>query len=1074
MITRKFHLPGYRLKEPLGKGSQGVVFKSIQLSLNREVAIKVLSPDLAAKKKFRERFLREAKAAGQMNHINITRTEDTGEADGHYYIIMEYVDGTTVARILRENGKLPVATAANIASQVADGLAHAHSIRIVHRDIKPSNIMLNSSGTAKIMDMGVAKRLSGEGEEDLTITGEMVGTPQYMSPEQIRSSRDVGPSTDVYSLGAMLYHMVAGKAPFEGTSAGDVMLKVAANPVRFPLSAAKGLPAPLKRLIKRMLSKDPRSRPSAEEVASLLRDMLKNNFKEETTSLRRRKAIPPQDNHKHLKHAGIAAGAVLVFLVFLLVARGSRTRPVPATETPKQSSRAAARNDQELPGRPAQKIRDAGAGRLAFEEALEFSKTYPADYSERIQEFRRVAGRFPAFREGAQSEIDKINVVVRALLGNELELAKALESEEALYTASAALRDFARKFKDFPAGKEALKTAVSLEDKMKRKFCADIEKAKALAAQGKYIQSLDVLAQVESYGNPAMCKQAAQLEEQISRKAVAAEKKTVVEEAQKAFETAAAALRDGDFKTARQHLRKLRCEPLNDSSYAKERHNDIAEMMWKIAKEIGHKKAYTENECMAELFSASKVTARKKDGKYYVTLTYDFETGQQLNDWLWQQGRADTPRWKIITEDGRKSLQAKGAGSQMLWLGSFTGDTSVKARLKLKGAGRTGILMHHQGNQYYAFMIKLDRQFFEKSGVSEKLAGMYSKGVCNLICRHDVFDSILPLKKTSSTGSAKSVPAAGKWLLMKARKTGKNLKLILDGRILASGTDDTYSNGTVALEVGDTRVLWDEVTISGLLTHEALHSRRLPLIETCIEEGSQAYRKGRYEAALGHFDKLARMVPDSAEAWCWYGASLIEHNLWEEAVLSLELSLRQNRASFRTYHWLGCAYSKCADYEKAIEAFKKSLETCPDNKEGWRNLYQCYCKLNRTGDAQAVLASMRSAEQTELLPQLSLTDIAGGSTDKTGPASSDSQKSSVTARLLKFAKRNYPGITRKAIDELERFINEARRDPYNPGEALRFWEKITAGGNIGKLINLRAMISVWKGWKIDSSFPWWK
>ena len=215
-------IAGYRLLERLGGGAMGTVYKARQISLDRDVAIKVLSPELADDPAYVERFLREAKAVARLNHTNIISGIDVGDANGVKYFVMEFVDGSTVASLLRRGGSMDEERTFLIAQQMARALEHAAKNGLVHRDLKPENILITRDGIAKLCDLGLAKvedqRSSGDASHRM-------GTPDYISPEQARGEANVDIRSDLYSLGATLYHMLLGRPPFEGPNAPSVMAK---------------------------------------------------------------------------------------------------------------------------------------------------------------------------------------------------------------------------------------------------------------------------------------------------------------------------------------------------------------------------------------------------------------------------------------------------------------------------------------------------------------------------------------------------------------------------------------------------------------------------------------------------------------------------------------------------------------------------------------------------------------------------------------------------------------------------------------------------------------------------------
>lgn len=216
-------IPGYQILEKLGQGSMGVVYKARQLSINRIVALKVLRKSLATNREFLERFRREAEMAGQLSSNYIVQAIDAGDAHGHHYFVMEYVDGRTVREELERGKVYEEREALEIVLHVAEALQHAHKKGLVHRDIKPDNIIFTPEGVAKLADLGLARPTADEhwakAEEGLAI-----GTPYYISPEQIRGSKDVDARADIYSLGATLYHMLTGRPPFPGKTPNEVML----------------------------------------------------------------------------------------------------------------------------------------------------------------------------------------------------------------------------------------------------------------------------------------------------------------------------------------------------------------------------------------------------------------------------------------------------------------------------------------------------------------------------------------------------------------------------------------------------------------------------------------------------------------------------------------------------------------------------------------------------------------------------------------------------------------------------------------------------------------------------------
>jgi Tol biopolymer transport system component/predicted Ser/Thr protein kinase len=243
-------LGAYRIQSELGRGGMAVVYKAYQPALERYVAIKVLPQELTFDDEFVQRFLREARAAAKLNHPGIVTIHDVGQADGTYFIVMEYVEGPSLTDLLRRQGALPPQRVVQIVSQVASALDYAHRHGFVHRDVKPSNILLDSEGRAKLTDFGIVKAAEGT---RLTQTGTLLGTPEYMSPEQA-IGESTGPATDIYSLAVVAYELLSGRTPFRG----ETMAVLHAHAYERP--DLNTLPRSLRSVVGKPLSKTPRQR----------------------------------------------------------------------------------------------------------------------------------------------------------------------------------------------------------------------------------------------------------------------------------------------------------------------------------------------------------------------------------------------------------------------------------------------------------------------------------------------------------------------------------------------------------------------------------------------------------------------------------------------------------------------------------------------------------------------------------------------------------------------------------------------------------------------------------------------
>jgi serine/threonine-protein kinase len=211
-------IPGYQLLEKLGTGATGVVYKARQLSMDRLVAVKVLHAKLASRPAYLARLTHEARVAAKLSHNNIVQAIDVGSAGPLHYFVMELVEGKTIREELEAGKVYGEREGVEIAIQVAQALAHAARRGLVHRDVKPANIVMTSEGIAKLADLGMARTAADDEETRRKERGLTIGTPFYISPEQVRAEEDIDTRSDLYSLGATLYHMVTGRPPFEGTS----------------------------------------------------------------------------------------------------------------------------------------------------------------------------------------------------------------------------------------------------------------------------------------------------------------------------------------------------------------------------------------------------------------------------------------------------------------------------------------------------------------------------------------------------------------------------------------------------------------------------------------------------------------------------------------------------------------------------------------------------------------------------------------------------------------------------------------------------------------------------------------
>ena len=263
----------YQIIEELGKGGMGKVYRALDKKLNEEVALKLLKPEIASDEKTVERFRNELRLARKISHRNVGRMYELMEYLGVHYITMEYIPGQDLRSLIRQTGKLTAETAVSIAKEVCEGLAEAHRLGVVHRDLKPSNILIDKQGDAKILDFGIARSLTSKG---FTGTRMMIGTPEYMSPEQV-DDEDIDHRSDIYSLGVILYEMLTGRVPFDGDTPLSVAYKHKNKTPPNPREFNTQITDELNVLILKCLEKDKEARyQSAGEVRSQLEEIDKS------------------------------------------------------------------------------------------------------------------------------------------------------------------------------------------------------------------------------------------------------------------------------------------------------------------------------------------------------------------------------------------------------------------------------------------------------------------------------------------------------------------------------------------------------------------------------------------------------------------------------------------------------------------------------------------------------------------------------------------------------------------------------------------------------------------------------
>ncbi len=603
-IRRRRQLGNFKIIEKLGRGGMGVVYKARQLSMDRLVAVKVLPRRLARDRSFIERFLREARSAARLNHPNIVQGIDVGEADGLYYFAMELVEGESLkARLLRE-GRISQAEALQIARQVALALEHANSHNIIHRDIKPDNILLTRTGTAKLADLGLAKR-----QTDVAVTQHAgpIGTPLYMSPEQARGKGGVDTRSDLYSLGVTLYHAVVGSPPFTGASAAAIITQHLFEKPPSPKAAVPELTDGFCAVLLKMLAKRPADRYQSptellEDIQRLLngrppirasRPASRTAPRGTSTALhrarRRRRASPiiPIFATTAIVFLGIT-----VWLVYSALA-GASEEPVVARPTPQPREAYTARQRPPQAAR-GPRPRPPTQAPEALQAARRWAQEHPDEPAAAAARFHALAKRYPK-TAAAQAALDEARRLemrqreeadrpFRDVCGQARQLAAQhhfAEAVELLDTFGADHREFMDRVAEARGG--ILSQALATDRSMR-------SQASALAKAGDFPGAIALYEQIVGFGIPKLTARAKHEIRVLSDKQAAARR-----EAKRAAEEAflALRLRWAPMLEARQ-LDAVRAElktalsdpalaPVRDALEAEARDLAVAASVWAAA-----------------------------------------------------------------------------------------------------------------------------------------------------------------------------------------------------------------------------------------------------------------------------------------------------------------------------------------------------------------------------------------------------------------------------------------------------------------------------------------------------------
>ncbi len=389
---KTIRVPGYLLRTQLARGGMGAVYRAYQISMDRVVAVKVLAAKFTEDTLFVQRFQKEARAAARLNHPNIVQAIDVAEADGHWFFVMEFVEGSALSALLRERGKLPPLEACGLVVQIARALEHASRFGMLHLDVKPGNIMVTPAGCAKLADFGLARHME---DEDAIYAQKKVifGTPHYMSPEQIAGG-DLDSRSDIYSLGVTFYEMVTGHNPFAAPTTREVLQKVKSGAVPPPCVAEPAVSEDVSLVIQKMMAPDreQRYRDPGQLLADLdaLSRLLPPPVARELPAAEPLPAPPPRRRSAIPLLAGI--GLVLIAAaITALVIHFQSAGPPGAGET----------NAGRTPPAPAAQPAETERMRELFRAAVEEAERDMAE--ERFKEARQVYQDFAAANAGTPS-----------------------------------------------------------------------------------------------------------------------------------------------------------------------------------------------------------------------------------------------------------------------------------------------------------------------------------------------------------------------------------------------------------------------------------------------------------------------------------------------------------------------------------------------------------------------------------------------------------------------------------------------------------------------------------------------
>ena len=529
---QKRTIGGFEIIAKLGQGAMGAVFKARQVSVDRIVALKVLPRNLAKNENYLARFLREAHAAAKLDHVNIVQGIDAGEADGYHYFAMEFVDGNTLRDVLTAEGQLSERHALEIARDVARALDCAHEAGLIHRDVKPDNVLIASDGTVKLADLGLARETERT-DSGVTQVGTPLGTPNYISPEQVRGEAELDGRTDIYSLGAMLYHLLAGLPPYRGGTQTEVMAKHLTEPTPDLRDAGPELSEGAAAVIWKAMAKERDERyPSAKKLIDDIESVLAGRMPAHAPDLAELRAAASRQRGAHggkrpkwVPVAGVVAAIfVVVALVALLIPKEkNNTGPGPEPVKPREPAAAPV-------------VKSGDKDLLAAIQ--KWAKGHPDAYREAVRKFGGPIGKMadPVAKSTARAVLSAMKAraaerTFAAVQKRAAESAKAGDYDAAV----AAYGKLPAEFKEllFERGRAAV---ARLGDEAEAKIAAAVGEAEELAAAGKpadAIARLDALSGIRY--EPGVSRVRA-LRERLAGEAARMQRADALARAKKAFE----------------------------------------------------------------------------------------------------------------------------------------------------------------------------------------------------------------------------------------------------------------------------------------------------------------------------------------------------------------------------------------------------------------------------------------------------------------------------------------------------------------------------------------------------------